>query len=254
MNEIIQKIFWCVSGTTWLEEVLYLVLSKGDFNAAKSLPCYLRVPLWEDLRVAEIITNMPSPRILKTHASYNLLPKSCEKNKIVYIIRNPKDVAVSYFYFYQSLTELNSYTGPWSEFLKMFMEGYVVYMDWFSHVTSWWQQKYRDNVLLITYEHMKAQPESTIRTISHFIHGNADALDSSTISAIVEHTSFCAMKENPRTNFAGIDSIRLPFMRKGEVGDWKNHFTVAQSDAFDELIKQRITDPELLQLVQENTR
>jgi hypothetical protein len=232
---------------------VYLILTKGDFKTANSLPCYVRVPLWEDAQTDDVISNMASPRVLKTHLPYDSLPINCaETNKIVWILRNPKDVAVSFYYFYQSCATLGHYSGTWKEFLDMFMEGYVACADWFSYALSWFPQRHRHNVLMVTYEHMKAEPEATAREIWRFLHGPADAIDDATLAAIVEHTSFQAMKQNPKTNFANIDAIRLPFMRKGLVGDWKNHFTVAQNDAFEELIRQRITDPELLQLIQKN--
>ena len=233
---------------------MYLVQNKGDIVAAQSVPCYIRVPLWEDLRMTELINNMPAPRILKTHLPFQLLPQAGQvPNKKVYILRNPKDTAVSYYYFYKSLTELNNYTGSWAEFLEMFMTGYVVHGRWHVQVLSWWQQRHSPHVLLITYEQLKREPYRVIRDIAAFLHNSNDALDTETIQRIVDHTQFKAMKDNPSTNFSGIESLRLPFMRKGEIGDWKNHFTVAQSKAFDDMIRDTVTDPELLKFIQQET-
>ena len=48
-------------------------------------------------RVAEEI---PSPRVLKSHLPGQLLPPQLleKKAKLVYVLRNPKDVLASYFY------------------------------------------------------------------------------------------------------------------------------------------------------------
>jgi aryl sulfotransferase len=41
---------------------------------------------------------------------------------MVYIAQNAKDVAISYFYFYQ-MTKMHPELGTWEEFLDKFMTG-----------------------------------------------------------------------------------------------------------------------------------
>ena len=69
------------------------------------------------------INTLPSPRILKSHLTYNIIPKSANEDsrcKYIYIARNPKDVAVSCFKFF---TNLERFKGPWEFFVKLFLEG-----------------------------------------------------------------------------------------------------------------------------------
>ena len=69
------------------------------------------------------INTLPSPRILKAHLPYNIIPKSANeggKCKYIYVARNPKDVAVSSYNFSASL---ESFIGPWEFYVKLFVEG-----------------------------------------------------------------------------------------------------------------------------------
>lgn len=104
----------------------------------------------------ELLEKAPSPRLVKTHLPVQLLPKSfCDKNckvtlqvlptslptrvagrryssaypnhvlccpQVIYMARNPKDVVVSYYYFYQ-MAKTHPDPGTLAEFLETFMAG-----------------------------------------------------------------------------------------------------------------------------------
>ncbi|XP_025019741.1 sulfotransferase 1A1-like [Python bivittatus] len=101
-------------------------------------------------------------------------------------------------------------------------------------------KKYR--ILYLFYEDMKEDPQREIRKIMEFLERPAD---DNLVQKIAHHTSFKAMSENQMANYRSIptsvmDHTISPFMRKGVAGDWKNHFTVAQNERFDENYKMQM--------------
>jgi hypothetical protein len=67
------------SGTTWLQEIVYVIRNDCDFEAAKRESLDTRVPFLEfPLPGMPAIKNMKSPRSLKTHYPMSLLPENLE--------------------------------------------------------------------------------------------------------------------------------------------------------------------------------
>ena len=118
------------SGTTWVQEIVWQIYNEGAISSENQ---GLRVPFLEVTatyeKLVELIDlkTMPSPRVMKTHLPYSTTPRSADKetmSKYIYIARNPKDVAVSYYHFAEHLKAFGfGFNGPWEFFAKCFIEG-----------------------------------------------------------------------------------------------------------------------------------
>uniref|UniRef100_A0A8D0GZX6 Sulfotransferase n=1 Tax=Sphenodon punctatus TaxID=8508 RepID=A0A8D0GZX6_SPHPU len=229
------------SGTTWISEVVDLIFHQGDVEKARRNPIYLRVPFLEfavpDVPTGtELLRKMPPPRFIKTHLPVQLMPESfwTQGCKMIYVARNAKDVAVSYYFFYQ-MAKVHPDPGTWDEFLEKYIAGDISYGPWFDHVKGWWDKRHEQRMLYLFYEDMKEDPRREVRKVMEFLER---PLDEQVLEKIVHHTSFKEMSQNQMANYKTIPTAVMdhdisPFMRKGITGDWKNYFTVAQNEHFD---------------------
>ncbi|KAG2464062.1 ST1C2 Sulfotransferase, partial [Polypterus senegalus] len=167
-------------------------------------------------------------------------------DKVIYVARNAKDVLVSYFFFHKIAPSL-PHAGSWDDFFESFLSGNVAWGSWFDHVTGWWDVREKHQILYVFYEDILQDPTREVERVARFL---GHILDKGTIQEIVKHTSFNMMKDNPMTNASTmptciVDVSISPFMRKGQVGDWKNHFTVAQDERFEEEYRRRMAGTSL---------
>ncbi|XP_061919503.1 sulfotransferase 2B1-like [Entelurus aequoreus] len=219
------------SGTVWMQEILPLVLNEGDLTPILTIPNWDRVPWLEEKRLQEVVDQLPSPRGLVTHFPYQFMPPSFKTSsaKVIYVMRNPKDIIVSSYYFHQMATFLED-PGTLDEFIDKFLQGRVLFGKWTNHLKSWKRAELGDRILFITYEEMVQDLPSALRRISDFLGKN---LSSEVIQKIADTCSFKSMQANVMSNFSLIskdymDPDKSPFFRKGVAGDWKKHFTAEQ--------------------------
>ncbi|XP_039863854.1 cytosolic sulfotransferase 2-like [Simochromis diagramma] len=242
------------AGTTWVSYMLDL-LYFGHMGPDRQtfLPLHERVPFLElcvppMLIGAEMADKLPTtPRLIKSHLPVQFMPKSFweQGSRIVYVARNPKDNAVS-FYHFNRMNNAQPEAGEWSTFLQDFMEGKRVFGSWYDHVNSWWEKKQSySNLHYMFYEDLIEDCGQEIDRLCSFLGISASAEEK---ERVISSVAFDSMKQNKMTNYSTVPVMNQevsPFMRKGKVGDWKNHFTVAQNEQFDEDYKKKMKYPDL---------
>ncbi|NXS42536.1 ST1D1 Sulfotransferase, partial [Balaeniceps rex] len=227
------------AGTTWPSEILYTIYHDGDVekcrqDAVSNQMPFLEMKAPEMLSGVELLEKTPSLWLVKTHLPVLLLPTSFwdKDRKVIYMARDPKDVVISYYYFYQ-MDKMHPNPGTLGEFLETFMAGKVAYKSWYEHVQDWWEKKQEKQLLYLFYEDMK---KVRVQKILRFL---GKEVVEEMVARILHHTSFQEMRKNPAANYetmptALMDHSLSPFLWKEISGDWKNHFTVAWNKCFNQ--------------------
>ena len=229
------------SGSTWLSHVIYLLVHNGETPAGETLRSSLHwvASSWPYPRSEAELNALPSPRIFKSHMPYDMAVGGIPTEtpcKYIYIARNPKDVAVSYYHFESGKKWSGNYSGTWENWLDAFLNGKIQRGDWFDHVLSWWKQSKADNILFLCYEDLKDEFDSVLEQLSVFL---GYELGDDLRAVIKEKTSFNKMKKDEFSSLHEIPELGS-FFRKGQIGSWKDRFTVAQSEAFDLYFEERM--------------
>ena len=206
------------SGNTWVRFLIANLLYRGRettfANIERSIPDIYR-------HTNRTLMKITRPRILESHEYFDPRYK-----KVIYIIRDPRDISVSYYYYLKKVREISE-GGCFSSFVDEFVRGRVDgFGSWGQHVGSWlWEIRNNTNLLLLKYEDLKAVTEIEAEKIVNFlgIHTERGGIKRS-----IEASSFKRMRtlEAQEPDFlekSGKMRTRndIAFIREGKVGGWQ---------------------------------
>ncbi|XP_042320817.1 sulfotransferase 6B1-like isoform X1 [Sceloporus undulatus] len=229
------------SGTNWVGQILTDLVTTSskhteNFNRVddeelEEFP-YLEVG---DAEKYQRMENLPSRRVIFTHLLPHNLPASVLKSeaKILLLIRNPKDVATSFYHFSNGLSPLPTYK-TFDDFFTAFMNGEMPWGSYFDYVFEWNKHADKKNVMTVTYEELKENRALGVKKISEFFEF---PLTDEELQEVVDRSSFQAMKENSTKTHGAMGSV---LFRKGSVNDWKNFFSEDHNQKMDMTFEERL--------------
>ena len=141
--------------------------------------------------------------------------------RVLCMSRDPRDVVVSSYY---DSCRRDGFSGSFSDYYwqigRYFVEKLTLYH------TVW--NVPHPQIFITTFEALKSDFETEASNLAAFL--NTD-MDLGTIKEIEVKTSLDSLRESYKDSPQYNDD-KNPFFRKGEIGDWKNHFDQAITKDF----------------------
>lgn len=199
-----------------------LVLNEG-FPEKQQLIEDISMPAYEYL------VHEQKQRFIKTHFPFSLMPPSVMEvgAKVIYVARNPRDVAVS-FYHLNRLYRTQGYTGNFADYWKYFERNLAPWCPYWTHIKQGWAHRNQPNVLFMFYEDMNRDLKSTIRKVAAFLGKSFSAEE---VDRLADYLHIKNFKNNRAVNCEELKDIKLlnggeqGFVRQGKSDGWSAEYT-----------------------------
>jgi hypothetical protein len=189
----------------------------------------LRPRLYELLaeQASEPLIRRVHSALVNTSAGEPLLPLHLTQGA-VYLVRDPRDVAISYAHYIDSTIDTTIEVMRNPEALIAAKPGTIApllsqrLLTWSDHVESWLSANVP--LLLIRYEDMLQQPEETLVKVASFLNWNAEP---AVVAAAVEATRFNRLQSEEEEHGYEFGASRR-FFRSGRSGGWREALSTDQ--------------------------
>jgi hypothetical protein len=178
------------------------------------------------------LARMPRPRIIKSHQYFDPRYK-----RVIYVVRDPRDVALSQFHFYRKRGLLEDGYPP-ETFLPRFVAGETTpYGSWGENVAGWLATRQnRPGFLLLRYEDMLEDAARELNKVASFLEIPPDA---ERIANAVRRSTADEMRKLEKSQARLWSSTKgtrqdVPFVRAAKSGGWRTGLpeaAVAQLEA-----------------------
>ena len=206
------------SGNTWtrflIANLVYPERNVGFTNIEKLIPD-------TSSQSNRALKATPRPRIIKSHEYFDH-----RYRKVLYIVRDPRDVALSYYDFQRKYRQIED-AYPLEQYVDDFVQGRLISIGWGTwaeNVASWvYTRGKHSNFLLLRYEDMMKDTFRELTRIAEFL--NIDP-EPGRLQTAIERSSADHMRELEKKEadqWVATKNRRqdIPFVRVAKSGGWK---------------------------------
>lgn len=207
------------SGNTWLRFLIGNLIHPETPVTFANLESFIP---YVDIHSDRFLLGAPRPRILESHETF--FPAY---PKVIYLVRDPRDVAISYHYILIKDRHLPE-NFPFENFLDGFLAGkdYGHRLGpWADHVMSWVNMRQGSpNFLLLRYEDLLENTQRELARVAKFIGVSASREQ---LDHAVEMSSAARMRNLEKSQGRLWKSTRRsrqdkPFVRVAASGGWRS--------------------------------
>ena len=133
-----------------------------------------------------------------------------------------------------------NYDGSFEQFFELYKSKRLFYGDPIEWFSGYWELKTQPNIHIVFYEDLKKDKKTEITRLCDFL---GRTLTDKALSDILEHTTFNKMQNNSMVNCGAnpfFNQEISKFIRRGVIGNWKEHFTDEQAEYVDKEILERL--------------
>jgi hypothetical protein len=200
------------SGTNWMMQIAQQITHRGEseFERIHDVvpwpegPGSLAVALTDTKALEQSPTGL---RVIKTHLAADFVPYSEEATYLT-VLRDPKEVLVSSYYFLGGLFGILSHVTI-DDWFDLFTMPESMAAVWARHTASFWEWRDRSNTLILNFREMKDDLRESVRCVAAVM---GVVLTESQLAKVVERSSFEYMKAH-QSKFA---PPRVPFVKEAE--------------------------------------
>jgi hypothetical protein len=166
-----------------------------------------------------LLRTLPRPRYLKSHEAYRP-----DYRRVVCIVRDPRDVALSYFHFLKKSKSL-AVEALLSEFLPSFLAGQIAtFGSWGENVGSWLgARRGTQGFIVLRYEDLLEDAEAQLARVAEMLKLPAN---NGQLRRAVENSRADRMRELEQSQRAQHKYLKtsredIPFVRAAKSGQWR---------------------------------
>lgn len=207
------------SGNTWVRFLLgnYLTDCRVDFTNS-----HLIVP---DIHFnpEQCALLKYRPRFIKSHFSYTE-----QYPNVVYILRDGRDVTVSYFFYLKKIGRLASDVSFENYIRDYTLYGDDMFGDWAQHVRSWTRVASEGKLLCIKYEDILSDTAKQLERILSFagVKPDHDIIDRAVYSSsFSQMQKMETIQHDACPTLSHVKNKEIKFVREGRSGQWRDYFS-----------------------------